>query len=389
MDTTEIVEQIDGLGHAWEEYKTTNDQRLREIEKRGSADALYTDKLKRLDKRLDGIEVAINRTPRGEPGDWGKGEPTLEQKAFGNYLKIGRDAMQPAELKSLSLGPDPAAGFLAPQEYVHEIIKAEIEFSPIRQVARVRPTARRSAQFPKRTATFGAVWVSEQGQRAETQGLTYGLEEIAAHEFYALVDVSQQLLEDSAFNLESELSGEFSEQFAVTEGLAFVSGNGVGRPEGILSNTSVGFTVSGSAGTISDSDGQANGLVDLSHALKTSYANAGTWLLNRTTLASVRKMKDDQKNYVWTPGLASGIANQILGAPYVEVPDMPSEGADTYPVAFGDWRRAYVIADRIHMSILRDPFTQATNGNVRYIARRRVGGQVVLAEACRLLKCST
>ncbi len=298
--------------------------------------------------------------------------------------------MPAEETKSLSLGNDPAAGFLAPQEYVLEIIKAATEFSPLRQVARVRQTSRTSAQFPKRTASFGAVWVSEQGVRAETEGLSYGLEEVAAHEMYALVDISQQLLEDSAFDLPSELNGEFAEQFSVTEGLAFISGNGAGKPEGILANTSVASTVSGSAATVADSDGTADGLFTLFHSLKTSYANAGTWLLNKTTLASLRKLKEGTTNaYIWQPGLTAGVPSLIIGAPYLICPDMPSEAADAFPVAFGDWRRAYVIADRVNMSILRDPFSRATMGNIRYIARKRVGGQVVLAEAIRLLKCAS
>ena len=88
------------------------------------------------------------------------------------------------------------------------------------------------------------------------------------------------------------------------------------------------------------------------------------------------------------PGFALGIPNMILGSPYIEVTDMPDEGANTFPIAYGDWRRAYLIVDRINLSILRDPFTQGTTGTIRFIARRRVGGQVVLAEAIRKLKCA-
>ena len=206
---------------------------------------------------------------------------------------------------------------------------------------------------------------------------------------YALVDVSEQMMEDSEFNLEEELQLEFSEQFAVTEGAALVNGDGAGKPEGFLQHADVAETVSGSAGSIADASGQANGLIDLYHGLKTAYAVNGTWLLNRATLSEVRKLKDGQNNYIWQPGLASGVPNTILGQPYVEVPDMPDVAAGAFPIAFGDLRRGYVIVDRINLSVLRDPFTQATSGNVRFIARRRVGGQVVLAEAIRKLKVST
>ena len=256
----------------------------------------------------------------------------------------------------------------------------------MRTVARVRPTARRAVQLPKRSGTFGAVWTAESGTRNETKGLTYALEEIPTNELYALVDISEQMMEDSEFNLEEELQQEFSEQFAVTEGLAFVSGDAVGKPEGFLTNSDVGSTNSGSASTIADTNGQADGLIDLYHALKTAYAVRGTWLLNRTVLGAVRKLKDGNNNYIWMPGLSSGIPNTILGQPYVEVPDMPNEAAGNFPIAFGNWTRGYVIVDRIVLSVLRDPFTQATSGNVRFIARRRVGGQVVLPEAIRKLK---
>ena len=160
------------------------------------------------------------------------------------------------------------------------------------------------------------------------------------------------------------------------------------RSEGFMTNGDVAETNSGSAATIADAAGQANGLIDMAHNLKTAYARNGTWLLNRKTLGAIRKLKDDQNGYVWMPGLAALRPSTILDAPYLEVPDMADEAANAYPIAFGDWRRAYLIVDRISMSVLRDPFTQSTSGTVRFVARRRVGGQVVLAEAIRKLKCA-
>ena len=277
-----------------------------------------------------------------------------------------------------------------PRERVNEIIKAAIEFSPIRTIARVRRTSRRDIEIPKRTGVFSAVWEGEQDSTSETTGLTYGLETIPVHKTRALVDVSNELLEDSEFNIESELDSEFGEQFGVAEGTAFVNGNGVKRPEGFMTNADVGFTVSGSAAAITDANGQANGLIDVQHAIKAVYAQNATWVLNRTTLGTVRKIKDGNNNYIWQPGLVSGIPNSILGSPYIEATDMPDVVADAFPIAFGDFRRAYTIVDRIQLSVLRDPFTQAQGSDVtRFIARRRVGGQVVLAEAVRKLKVST
>lgn len=427
----EVKKAVDELGTSWEEYQRANDERLKQIEEKGSADPLLDEKLAKMDARFDvieeikkahataqaahkaadkrmaEIETALKRAPR-DTGE--KSEKTERYNTFFKYLRFGammepncgsqpltmeevkslRDLqmVDPDDRKALSVANEQAAGYLAPIDYIREIIKATLEFSPMRELARVRPTSSKSIQVPKRTGNFGAVWVAEQATRSETTGLTYGIEEIPNHELYALVDISEQMLEDSAFDLEGELQLEFSEQFGIAEGTAFVTGNGSGKPQGILDNAAVGSTNSGSAATIADTDGQANGLIDLYHAIKTAYARNATWVLNRTVLGSVRKLKDGNNNYIWQPGLASLRPATILDQPYVEMTDMPNEAANAFPIAFGDFRRGYTIVDRVQMSVLRDPFTQATSGNIRFVARRRVGGQVVLAEAIRKLKCS-
>lgn len=418
---------------AFDEFKSTNDRRLAEIEKKGSADPATEHKLAKIEAdiakfedlnqkvtaaeaeakaakeeatelkgKIDGLSTALRRT--GAPAD--PAERALEVKATRNLWLRGVIAstmpgMQPtadqmkaladieAEYKALSVGNDVTGGYLAPGEYVREIIKGVTEISAPRALVRVRSTGAKSMMLPKRTGQFAAQRVSEQGPRSETDGLRYGMVEITAPEMFALIDISQQNLEDSAFDLEAELSLEATEQFAVKEGSEFVSGTGVGEMEGILTNTDIASTNSGTAATIADSDGQANGLLSLKYGIKTAYARNATWIMNRTTLGSVRKLKDAQKGYIWQPGIADGRPNTIDGDPYVEVPDMPSEGANTYPVAYGDFRRGYTIVDRIAMQMLRDPYTQATSGNIRFLFRRRVGGAVLLPEAIRKLKCST
>ena len=384
MDISTLTDAVDEMCRTWAAFQHENDR----------ANGRNEETLGKMNARMNQLETAIRRERRTPTSAGDVREYGPETKAYFDYLRHGtRDEPNPGsealtreEMKALTVGTDPTAGYLAPVEYAREIIKGEVEFSPLRTIARVRPTSRRAVQMPKRTGTFGAVWTAEAGARAETTGLSYGLEEFPTHELYAIVDVSEQMMEDSEFNLEEELRQEFSEQFAVTEGAAFVSGNGAGKPEGLLQHADVAETMSGSAVSIGDSSGQADGLIDLYHGLKTAYAVNGTWLLNRATLSEVRKLKDSQNNYIWQPGLASGVANTILGQPYVEVPDMPDVAADANPIVFGDLRRGYVIVDRINLSVLRDPFTQATSGNIRFIARRRVGGQVVLAEAIRKLK---
>lgn len=428
MTEKTAVEQVMS---AFEEFKAANDNRLKEIEKKGAADVVLTEKVDRINaamdkfedankkataelletkkaldeekKHVDELEEKLNRLSLAGSSDpatraqelkskvnlWARavvgahtiGVPNLsaeQQKALADVA---------AEYKALSVGNDTTGGYLAPVEYVREIIKGVTDISPARALARVRQTSSKAITIPKRTGQFAAQWVAEQGTKSETDGLRYGMWEIPTHELFALIDISNQNLEDSAFNMESEISFEATEQFAVAEGAAFVSGNGVGKPEGFLVAAGVSGNNSGSATTIADVDGQANGLLTLKYGLKTAYARNAVWALNRTTLGSVRKLKDAQKGYVWMPGIG-GQPNTLDGDPYVEVPDMPSEGAGTTPIAYGDFSRAYTLVDRIAMEMLRDPYTQATGGNVRFIFRRRLGGQVVLAEAIRKLTCA-
>lgn len=422
----EVKKAVEPVMTAFEEYKGANDTRLKEIEKKGVADPTTLDKLSKLDAHLDQFEGLNQRVTQAESqkkaiedlvGRFDKVETALKRTGFGSEAEQKADRANlwaksvvlahtigipnlsdeqraileavGAEYKSLNVSNDTAGGYLAPVEYVREIIKAETEISAFRSLVRVRTTAQKAIQLPKRTGQFAARRVAEQGPRTETDGLTYGLEELPVHELFALVDVSNQMLEDSAFDMAAEIAMEASEQFEVKEGAEFVSGTGVGMAEGFLQHSSLATTNSGTAATIADADGQANGLLTLKHAIKTAYTRNANWTMNRTTLGSVRKLKDGDKNYIWMPGLAQGKPNTIDGDPYVEIPDMPSEGAGLKPIAYGDFRRAYTWVDRISMEMLRDPYTQATSGNVRFIIRKRSGGQVVLAEAIRALVCST
>ncbi len=421
----EVKKAVAPVMTAFEEYKQTNDARIADIAKKGSADPMYDEKLAKIDQRLDQFEglsqkltiaegqkkaldelkgqfdqlaTTLRRTGQGANDEakaeranlWAKSVVLAQTIGVPNLADDQRAVLEAVtqEYKALSISIDTAGGYQAPIEYVREILKGVTEISAFRSLVRVRTTAHKSIQIPKRIGQFAAQRVAEQGTRSETTGLAYGLEELPVHELYALVDISNQMLEDSAFDMASEIAMEAAEQFEVKEGAEFVSGTGVGQAEGVLTNSNVAETNSGSAATIKDASGQADGLIGLKHGIKTAYTRNATWGMNRTTLGSVRKLKDGQGQYIWMPGIAMGRPNTIDGDPYVELPDMPSEGANLYPVIYGDFRRAYVWADRISMEMLRDPYTQATAGNVRFIVRKRSGGQVVLAEAVRKLKCS-
>ena len=400
----DIKNAIQDLGQTFNEFKKVNDERLEQIEK-GESSAYNEEKLSKLEAKLDSYEEMNQKLTIAEQNaeqikeqvskietmvtrpDSGFESKQVDEylNAFDKYCRKGVDGLDSMEKKALTVSNDTTGGYLAPPEYVRELLKTITEISPIRSIARVRTTGQRSIQIPKRDGQFAAQWVSESGTRSETTGYTVGLEELPAHEMYALVDISEQDLEDTVFDLEAEMQSEFAEQFAKAEGTAFVSGNSVGKPHGFMDASGVGSVDSGNATAVT-----ADGLISLVHNIKSDYTRNGSFVFNRVTLASIRKLKDTAGQYVFQTGMMLGgnMVNTILGHPYVEATDMPSEGADTFPVAFGDFRRAYMIVDRVNLAVLRDPFTQATTGNVRYIARKRVGGQVVQAEAINKLKCS-
>ena len=398
----DIKNAISELGQTFNEFKKVNDQRLEMIEK-GESTANVDEKLAKMEAKMDSYEDINQKLTTAElnaeniKSQIEKLETVVRRPnsgfdtkqvddymdAFDKYCRKGVEGLDAMEKKALTVSNDSTGGYLAPPEYVRELIKDVTEISPIRSIARIRSTGARSIQVPKRTGTFAAQWVSESGTRSETTGYNVGLEELPAHEQYALVDISEQDLEDSVFDLEAEMQSEFAEQFAKAEGAAFVSGNAVGKPEGFMTNSSVSSIDSGSNTAIT-----ADNLITLMHNIKSEYGRNGTFVFNRSTLSAIRKLKDTAGQYVFQAGmtLQGGMVNTILGQPYVEASDMASIAQNAFPVAFGDFRRAYMIVDRVSLAVLRDPFTQATTGNVRYIARRRVGGQVVLPEALTKLK---
>lgn len=403
----QVKTAVEAMSGAFEEFKKVNDDRLAQIEAKGSADSETEAKLARIEadmdkfetinqslttqqKHAEGFEAKLSEieTMLKRPANVMEAkEIDLSVKAWDTFMRKGQDNMDPMELKALTVGTAATAGNLAPAEYVEELIKVITEISPVRSVARVRQTSNKEIEVPSKTASFAAQWTAETGTRSETTGYTTSLNTIPTHEMYALVDISGQLLEDSVFDLEAEMNTEFAEQFAKAEGEAFIAGNGTNKPTGIAQGNTVAHTATGAASAAITTDN----LMDLVHALKTDYANNATFLMNRATLGIIRKLKDTAGAYIFQTGFSgqSGLPNTILGSPYLECPDVANAASGAKSVFFGDFRRGYMIVDRVSLSVLRDPFSQAAVGNVRYIARRRVGGEVVLAEAMRVLKHAT
>jgi HK97 family phage major capsid protein len=333
-------------------------------------------------KRADDLELRLNR-PGAHVND--NKEPTAEAKAFGAYLRHGKEAGA-EELKTLIVSNDPQGGYLAPKETSTEFIRDLVEFSPIRSLATVRNTSSPLVSYPRRTGVTNAKWKGEI-QTQESSEPSFGQVEIPAREVNTYVDISNQLLADSAGVAEAEVRLALAEDFGQKEGAAFVNGAGVLTPEGLLTNANVAYVPTGNASTLGTNP--ADMLITVMYSLPAAYRGRGTWLMNGTTLAAIRKFKDGTTgNYLWQPAYIAGQPETILGRPVIEVPDMDSIGSGTTPIAFGDIATAYRILDRLDLSILVNPYLLATNGITRIHATRRVGGAVVQPRALKKITCS-
>lgn len=329
-----------------------------------------TEALRTANDRIAALETRLNRPGTQEQRT--TDEPAPETRAFGVYLRRGAAALNSEEQRALTVANDTSAGYLAPETYGNEILKAVAEYSPIRQFAKVIQIAGPEIKYPKRLTGTNAQWVSEIEDRPESTP-TYGQLTLAPHELATFVEASKQLVEDAAYDLEAELRDAFAEDFGAKEGAAFINGDGNGKPRGILTATGIQTVVTGHASTLGSAP--ADMLIDAMAKLPAIHAQNGAWLMNRTVLAGIRKLKDAQGAYLWQPSIQQGQPSTLLGRPVIEAVDMPSIAANAFPIVFGDFS-GYRIVDRIGLSVLVDPFTRAKNGINVYHARKRVGGDV-------------
>lgn len=336
-------------------------------------------------KKIDEIEIAYKRTVALASGEKIVSE---EHKAYMDWLRTDRrsdklKAGEKIESKVLIEGDATTGGYLTTPEMDAGILKTVVEFSPIRELATVRPTSRESYKQRKRTGIPTGGRSGETETRVVTPGLVFGMEEIPTHEYYAFDDITRWNLADAEFDLEGELNGSFGEALGVLEGYDYVLGNGVKRPEGFMVNANVGNVISGDANLIT-----GDSFFKLYFAPKTAYLPRAVYVMNRATMLAASLLKESTTGNYLLRRLGDEPIWRILGQRVVEALDMPAIAANAYPVAFGDFARAYTIVDRTGMVTLRDPFTQAASGAIRFWVFRRTGGQVVQPEAIYKLKIS-
>lgn len=333
----------------------------------------------KLTDRINALEAKMNR-PSGRAAN--DNEPNLETKAFESFLRRGGDRMDDLERKSLALSGNTA---ITPPEFGKEVIKLLRQFSPIRQYARVVTIGSSSVKYPRRTGSTAATWVDDTADRTESEP-SYEQVTLTPYEAATYTDISNQLLEDNAYDLAGEVASDLAESFGIAEGSAFVAGNGTGKPNGIMNASGIQSFITGAASGFPTST-PADVLIQMFHKLPAAHAQNGTWIMNRNTLAAIRLFKDGMGRYLVLDALTDGAPVTLLGRPIVEAIDMADIAAGAFPILFGNLQ-GYRIVDRVSFELMRDPYSVSTKGQTRFLARKRVGADVTHPDRFVKLKVS-
>lgn len=404
----ELVRLIDGVNRNFEELKAATEQRFSAMAKSGSVDVLVTEKIDRLNGEITKQQAAIDETTKVlaklRAGGEGNGGLSPEASAYrGNFNAYFRRGENENEVKQFNAaatrGSNPDGGYLVTDQMETAIDRVLGTVSAVRGIARVINISAASYSKLVNLGGTSSGWVGENDSRPNTNNSQLSKLEFQAMELYANPYASQTLLDDASVDIAAWLAEEVSIEFAEEEGAAFITGNGVAKPRGLLSYDmvananwawgKVGYVAGGSASTFDTGTGK-NGtekLISLIHALKQGYRGNARFLMNTSTLETVRTMKDANNNYVWQPSVQAGTPATLLGYQVVDDDNMPSIGADNYPVLFGDFQRAYLIVDRAGIRVLRDPYSNKPY--VSFYTTKRVGGGIQNFQAVKALKIAT
>ena len=379
-------------------FKDANDARLAEIESKSSADILLTQKVDRLNQALDNQSKKIERLSisAAQPGLSETAVTSEAKSAWGSYIRTGDgSALASLEGKSLSSSVDSEGGYIAPAETETRIDNALDTASPFRTISSIRRVG--ASAFKKPVSAGGAAsgWAGETDARTITDSPALELLDFPTGELYAMPAATQMLLDDGVADVDQWLAEEVRDVFAAQETAAFVSGNGVNKPKGILDYAQaengaqswgqLGYIATGTDNDF-DADMPVDSLIDLIYAPKARYRAGSSFVMNRRTVSALRKFKDADGNYIWQPAAQAGQPSSLLGYPLVEVEDMPDVSSGEAAIAFGDFRRGYLIVDRQGVRVLRDPYS--AKPYVLFYTTKRVGGGIQDFNAIKLLKFS-
>ncbi|MGB5084846.1 MAG: phage major capsid protein [Methylocystis silviterrae] len=388
------------LNRAFSAFKETNDERLTQLESRLGADVVTEEKLARIDHALDDTKSRLDRLalemsrPRigGKLVDDHSGRE--HKSAFNHYMRSGEaSGLKALEAKALSRGSGPDGGYLVPLPTEREVLRRLAKFSPIRAISSVREISGASLRRAFSTTGPAAGWVAEADPRPQTNNQQLADMTFPAMELYAMPAATQALLDDAVVDIEQWIAEEVQTAFAEQEGAAFVSGDGVNKPKGFLSYTSVadaswtwgniGYVATGAAGAFAASD-PSDALVNLVYALRAGFRQNGKFVMGRRAQSLVRQFKTTTGDYIWAPPATADAGASLMNFPVVEAEDMPDPAANSLSIAFGDFERGYVVVDRVGIRVLRDPYS--AKPYVLFYTTKRVGGGVQNFEAIKLLK---
>ena len=399
--SADISMAIEELMYSFEAFKDANDQRLKEIERRSAADPITTEKVDRLSNALDeqkrlvdAIALKNARPPMGVDTVATSAFSIERKQAFEAYMRSGDERkLRTFEEKAMSYGTAADGGYMVPDETETEIGRRLAMISPIRSISLVRRISSTTLKKPFATTGIGTGWVAETASRTQTTTNTLAELSFPTAELYAMPAATGALLDDSMIDLDAWLASEIETVFAEQEGTAFVSGDGSNKPKGFLAYTTVadaswawdkvGYIATGAASTLATTD-PTDTLIDIVYALKAGYRQNATWVMNRKTQAALRKLKDENGQYIWQPPASAASRAMLMGFPVVESEDMPNIEASKFPIAFGDFKRGYLVVDRAGIRILRDPYS--AKPYVLFYTTKRVGGGIQDFEAIKLLK---
>lgn len=425
-----VGEALEKIATAFDEYKKTNDARIEAI-KAGKSTADFEAKLAKIDEHIGTLEDVKSRLEKAEtklarPGAQGgsrdeRNSPEAEayKTAFLSWVRSPddldrRSALQQRakdlrRVEAKAFGDDDgfetraaqtatttgaAGGFALPEVIERQIARLSLDISPIRQIATVRTVG--SPDYKELIDVGGAAfeWVGETDTRNQTN--TPDLAEVAPTFGMgsAKPQASEESLDDLFFDVENWLVESASEAIAQGEGAAFVSGNGTKKPTGFLAGPAPLATADSSRafGTLqyipsllaAAMPASADTFYDVIYALRARYRANARWVTSKLLVAALRKYKDSTNNYLWQPSLVAGEPSTFMGYPIVEAEDMPAVAAGAFPIAFGDFKEGYLIADRVGMRMTRDEITSP--GFIKFYVRRRVGGKLRNTQAIKLLK---
>ncbi len=398
----EAVRAFDEFLGAFEVYKENNDQRLADIERRGTADPLTIEKIARIEETLESTKrvsdgLALKSARRSIGG--GAYEPAVNlvhKSAFDSYVRSGDSArLIKLEEKALSIGSGPDGGYLVPAETEAAVNRALRAISPMRAISGIRQVSGSVYKRPFATSGADTGWVGETAARPQTNTPVLAELQFPTMELYAMPAATSTLLDDAIVNIDEWLAEEVRLAFALQEGTTFITGDGINKPKGFLTYTTVanaswtfgnlGYIATGVAGAFPASN-PGDKILDLIYAAKAPYRANGTFVMNRSTQSAVRKMKDGQGNYLWQPAAKPGEAPSLMGYAVAEAEDMPDIAANSLSLAFGDFSRGYLIVDRAGIRVLRDPYS--AKPYVLFYTTKRVGGGVQDFDAIKLMKFS-